>query len=237
MFILSHKGNRRVANPGGRARRRPRLETLESRLVLSNFFVARPGATPTTAPPKLPGSPSSTPPTWSIPATWSTPGPAAMPASSSPPAAPPGHPSRSRPRPGAVIDRPVTRDGVTAGINALGTSWITISGFTIAAQPGDPAWTAGIRVGGIAPDQPAPNWATGNVVAGNTVRLRAVPPGDTSTGGDRTGIFADWQDGLQVAQQHRLRRLGERRYDLQQRPGLRRARQYDFRRRRQRHPE
>jgi hypothetical protein len=198
MVILSHKGNRRVANPGGRARRRPRLETLESRLVLSNFFVAPTGSDSNNGSAEAPWL------TLQHAANVVYPGDVvdARPGNYAgfvvPTSGTAGAPIAFLAEPGAIIDRPVTRDGVTAGINALGTSWITIAGFTVAAQPGDPAWIAGIRVGGIAPDQPAPNWALGNVVAGNTVRLRTVPAGDTSTGGDRTGIFADWQDGLQV---------------------------------------
>jgi hypothetical protein len=198
MFILSHKGNSRVANPGGRTCRRPRIEQLEPRLVLSNFFVSPAGSDSNDG---------------SAGAPWLTlqhaanvvyPGdvvdarPGHYAGFAIPTSGTAGAPIVFTAEPGAIIDRPVTRDGVTAGINALGTSFITISGFTVAARPGDPAWTAGIRVGGIVPDQPAPNWALGNVVAGNTVRLRVVPPGDTSTGGDRAGIFADWQDGLQV---------------------------------------
>jgi hypothetical protein len=198
MFILSRPNSRRVANPGGRTRRRPRIEQLEARVVLSNFFVSPSGSDSNLG---------------SAEASWLTlqhaanvvyPGdvvdarPGTYAGFAVPTSGTAGAPIVFQAEPGVTIDRPVTRDGVTAGIDALGTSWITISGFTLAAQPDDPAWSAGIRVGGIAPDQPAPNWALGNVVAGNTVRFRAVPPGDTSTGGDRTGIFADWQDGLQV---------------------------------------
>ncbi|MFL6141654.1 MAG: choice-of-anchor Q domain-containing protein [Labedaea sp.] len=198
MVILSHKGNRRVANPGGRARRRPRLETLESRLVLSNFFVAPTGSDSNNGSAEAPWLTLQHAANVVYPGDVVDARPGSYVGFVVPTSGTAGAPIAFQAEAGAVIDRPVTRDGVTAGINALGTSFITISGFTIAAQPGDPAWTAGIRVGGIAPDQPAPNWATGNVVAGNTVRLRAVPPGDTATGGDRTGIFADWQDGLQM---------------------------------------
>jgi hypothetical protein len=198
MFILSRPNSRHAANPGGRTRRCPQLEPLEPRLVLSNFFVAPTGSDSNDGSAGAPWLTLQHAANVVYPADVVDARPGNYAGFAIPTSGTAGAPIVFTAEPGVTIDRPVTRDGVTAGIDALGTSWITISGFTVAAQPGDPPWTAGIRVGGIVPDQPAPNWATGNVVAGNTVRLRAVPAGDTSTGGDRTGIFADWQDGLQV---------------------------------------
>src|SRR5207237_7516490 len=76
--------------------------------------------------------------------------------------------------PGVVINQPMSWGGILFGINASGPSYNIINGFTITAQPNDPLWDEGIRMGGIAPGGPTPNWATGNIIENNTVQLRVV---------------------------------------------------------------
>ena len=95
--------------------------------------------------------------------------------------------------PGAVINKPMSFGGIEFGINASGPSYNVIDGFTITAQPNDPAWNDGIRMGGIWPGGAVPNWAVGNVIRNNTVQLRKQV---SSTQLDVLPIFASWQDGL-----------------------------------------
>ncbi len=100
--------------------------------------------------------------------------------------------------PGAVINHPMSWGGIIFGINASGPSYNIIDGFTITAQPSDPEWDQGIRMGGIFPGGAIPNWASGNILRNNTVQLRVVPVGDTTSNHDQLPIFASWQDGLQI---------------------------------------
>lgn len=198
MNIISHKGKRHAGNARAKAHRRLQIEQLESRVALSNFFVSPTGSDSNDG---------------SAEAPWLTlqhaadvvhPGdvvdarPGQYQGFSVPTRGTFFAPITFRAEPGATIDRPVTRDGLVTGINLGGSSYITISGFTITARADDPPWFAGIRASRIALGDPTPHWAVNNIIAGNTVQLRGVPAGDTSTGGDRTGIFAEWQDGLQV---------------------------------------
>ena len=97
--------------------------------------------------------------------------------------------------PGAVINKPMSWGGTVFGINASGPSYNVIDGFTITAQPNDPAWYAGIRMGGIWPGGAVPNWAVGNVIRNNTVQLRKQV---SSTRLDALPIYTSWQDGLLV---------------------------------------
>src|SRR5260370_19266985 len=75
-----------------------------------------------------------------------------------------------------------------------------IHGFTLTAQPNDPEWVEGIRMGGIFPGGPVPNWAVGNLIRNNTVQLRVVPDGTGVGVGnfDQLPIFTSWQDGLVI---------------------------------------
>jgi fibronectin type 3 domain-containing protein len=98
--------------------------------------------------------------------------------------------------PGAVINHPASWGGLNFGINASGPSYNVIQGFTITAQPSDPLWDDGIRMGGIFPGGAIPNWATGNIIRNNTVQLRVVPVGDQTSNHDQLPIFTSWQTGL-----------------------------------------
>jgi fibronectin type 3 domain-containing protein len=100
--------------------------------------------------------------------------------------------------PGAVINHPQSWGGLLFGINASGPSYNIIDGFTITAQPTDPEWDQGIRMGGIFPGGAIPNWATGNIIRNNTVQLRVVPVGDQTSNHDQLPIFTSWQDGLVI---------------------------------------
>lgn len=101
-------------------------------------------------------------------------------------------------QPGAVINSPGTFGGIYFGVNASGPSYVTIEGFTIASQPADPIWKAGIRLSGIYPGGSTPDWALGNVIRNNVVQLRVVADGDVSHDYDQMPIFTSWQDGALV---------------------------------------
>jgi parallel beta-helix repeat protein len=98
-------------------------------------------------------------------------------------------------QPGAIINSPLSSSGVYYGINSSGNSYLTIEGFTFTPGASNPEWYSAIRLSGIAPGGPVPNWVTGNIIKNNTCEMRVVNQSPTPDG---FGIYASWQNGLQV---------------------------------------
>ena len=178
--------------PAVRTKKRhvPRLEPLEQRLVLSNYWVSPSGNDHNAGTQQAP---------------WATPQHAAnvvragdyvdvltgtydgfnIPASGTSSA-----PVTFHAEPGAIIDSATQWGGANTGINASNQSYLIIEGFTFIPQSSQAAWHAGIRVGGT-----PGNWAYGNIIRNNTCTMRVV---NVSSTPDQLGIFTSWNDGTLV---------------------------------------
>jgi len=171
----------------------PRLEPLEERIVLSNYWVSPSGNDSNAGTQQAP---------------WATPQHAANVVQAGddvdilagtydgfniPTSGTKSAPITFHAEPGAIIDTDTTWGGANTGINASDQSYIIIDGFTFTPKPGSAYWTDAIRMSG----DPY-NTVTGNVIENCTVNMRTVSPGDTGTDSDQLGITMGWLNGAQI---------------------------------------
>ena len=171
----------------------PRLEPLEQRLVLSNYWVSPSGNDSNAGTQQAP---------------WATPQHAANVVQAGddvdilagtydgfniPTSGTQSAPITFHAEPGAIIDSVTTWGGANAGINASNQSYIVIDGFTFTPQAGSAYWYSAVRLSGT-----PGNWVYGNVIENCTAQMRSVAAGDTGSDADQLGLYMSWSNGGKI---------------------------------------